>query len=148
MKERAIVLVVEDNVMNMDLTCDLLEFAGFRVCRAESAEVALERVARQRPDVILMDIALPGMDGLEATVRLQADPATRAIPVVAVTASAMRADEERALAAGCRAVFHKPIDTRTFAQAVAAFIETGRPEAGASGSATPAGRPGADGGLS
>lgn len=116
------VLVVDDNTMNMELTADLLALAGYRVIRASSAEEALPLARSERPDLVLMDLALPGMDGLEATRRLLLDPATRDIPVVALTASAMRSDECLALGAGCRAVIRKPIDTRAFNEQVAAFL--------------------------
>lgn len=108
--------------MNLELAVDLLEAAGFDVLTAEEAEAGIRLAQTTRPDVILIDISLPGMDGLAATRRLKGDPATRAIPVVALTAHAMKGDEEKARAAGCDGYLTKPIDTRTFAQSVAAFV--------------------------
>ena len=119
------ILVIEDNSMNMELTCDLLELAGFAVVKAVTAEEGLPLAVSAHPDLILMDIALPGMDGLEATRRLKGSEVTRGIPILALTASAMRSDEERAFAAGCGGIIRKPIDTRTFAREIANFLETG-----------------------
>lgn len=116
------ILIVEDNPMNMELAVDLLEFAGYRVLQAVTAEEALPLARSEKPDLVLMDIALPGMDGLEATRRLLRDALTRDIPVVALTASAMQADEERAFQAGCRGIIRKPIDTRAFPRLVASYL--------------------------
>ncbi len=116
------ILVVEDNPLNMELVIDLLEYEGFHVLQAANAEVALPLARSEKPDLVLMDIALPGMDGLEATRRLREDPATREIPVVALTASAMQVDEQRVLQAGCLGVIYKPIDTRGFARLVAGYL--------------------------
>jgi CheY-like chemotaxis protein len=106
------ILVVDDNLANLKLAGDLCECEGYAVDRAQSAEGALEAIARRRPDLILMDLALPGMDGLSLTRHLRARAETRHIPVVALTAFAMRHDEERAREAGCDAYLAKPIDTR------------------------------------
>ena len=116
------VLVVEDNEANMELATDLLEVAGFEVLQAPTAEIGIELAASQVPDLILMDIGLPGMDGLEATRILQADTATKAIPILAATSHAMKGDQEKALAAGCAGYITKPIDTRTFADTVKRFL--------------------------
>ena len=116
------ILVVEDNPLNMELVIDLLEYEGFRALQAANAEVALPLARQEKPDLVLMDIALPGMDGLEATRRLREDPATREIPVVALTASAMKVDEQRVLQAGCLGVIYKPIDTRGFVRLVAGYL--------------------------
>src|SRR4051794_23612890 len=97
----ATILIVEDNPSNMALAKFLLESAGHRVLAAVDAEAGLKLARDQRPDLILMDIQLPGMDGLEATALLKRDGATRSIPVVALTALAMKGDEERIRAAGC-----------------------------------------------
>lgn len=126
MPPHATILVVEDNAMNMELTCDLLEVAGYRVLQAVTAETGLPMARAEKPDLILMDIALPGMNGMEATRMLKADPQTRAIPIVALTASAMRSDEQRALEAGCLGVIQKPLDTRAFAARVAAYMNGAR----------------------
>lgn len=117
-----VVLMVEDNPANMELAADLLEVAGYRVVSATTAEIALDLAARERFDLILMDVSLPGMDGLEATRRLKQDPRTVAIPVVALTAQTMPGDRESALAAGCAGYIAKPIDTRRFARNVGEYI--------------------------
>ncbi len=117
------ILIVEDNPMNLELATDLLEAAGYVVIQAGTAEDGIELARAESPDLILMDISLPGMDGLEATGVLKQDPATKGITVIAMTAHAMRGDEEKALAAGCAGYITKPIDTREFPKAVARFIE-------------------------
>ena len=104
------VLVIEDNAVNLELTVVLLEQAGCEVLTATSADAGLRLAAGERPDLILMDLHLPGMTGYEATGRLKADPATTAIPVVALTADAMRGTEARAEAAGCDGYLTKPLD--------------------------------------
>jgi two-component system cell cycle response regulator DivK len=102
------VLVVEDDTDNRRIVVKVLTVDGYEVEEAEDGEGALDVVARKRPDLILMDLALPGLDGWEATRRLKADAATKSIPVVALTAFAMRGDEERARAAGCDDYLAKP----------------------------------------
>jgi CheY-like chemotaxis protein len=116
------VLLVDDNGMNMQLQGDLLELAGFVVLKAVTAEEALGRAYLDLPDLVLMDVSLPGMDGLAATRLLKSDPRTAAIPVVALTAQAMSGDREEALEAGCDGYIVKPIDTRLFAQTVCGFL--------------------------
>lgn len=106
---RRSVLVVEDNPISLQLMATILENAGFAVLRAADAEAGLAAARRERPGLIFMDIQLPGMDGLEATRQLKADAATRAIPIVAVTAYAMKGDRERILAAGCDDYLAKPV---------------------------------------
>jgi CheY-like chemotaxis protein len=118
------ILVVEDNLLNLELVTDLLEAAGFIICRALTAEEGLRAARELSPDLILMDLSLPGLDGLAATRALRADPATRHLTIIALTAHAMRGDEALALRAGCDGYLTKPIDTRTFAAKVAAFIAT------------------------
>ncbi len=118
------ILIVEDNPMNMELATDLLEAAGYVVIQAGTAKECIELARAEFPDLILMDIGLPGMDGLEATGVLKQDPATKDIPVIALTAHVMKGDEERALAAGCAGYITKPIDTSEFPKAVARFIES------------------------
>jgi len=105
----ATILIVEDNVTNMKLSTFLLESAEYTVLAATNAESGLTLAREQRPDLILMDIQLPGMDGLEATTLLKADEATRRIPVIALTALAMKGDEERIRAAGCDGYIGKPM---------------------------------------
>jgi two-component system cell cycle response regulator DivK len=103
------ILVVEDNPINMQLMLTILSRAGHVVLQAEDAKAGLDLARRERPALIFMDIQLPGMDGLEATRLLKDDPATRAIPVVGVTAYAMKGDRERILAAGCDDYIAKPV---------------------------------------
>ncbi len=118
------ILIVEDNPMNLELATDLLEAAGYVVIQAGTAEEGIKLARDESPDLILMDVGLPGMDGLEATGVLKQDPATKDIPVIAITAHAMKGDEEKALAAGCAGYITKPIDTRAFPKMVTRFIES------------------------
>jgi len=120
--EGALILVVEDNVTNQMLTSSVLELQGFRVQVAESSEQALKCLAANTPDLILMDVQLPGVDGLSFTRVLKAAPETAGIPVVALTAFAMIGDREEALVAGCAGYISKPIDTRTFGDQVKGFL--------------------------
>jgi len=110
----ATVLVVEDNPTNMTLAVFLLESAGHTVLSATDAEAGLTLARDEQPSLILMDIQLPGMDGLEATAQLRRDEATRAIPVIALTALAMKGDEERIRAAGCDGYIAKPLRYQQF----------------------------------
>jgi two-component system, cell cycle response regulator DivK len=113
------VLVVEDNAANMTLAVFLLQSAGHTVLSAVDAEAGLTLARDAHPDLILMDIQLPGMDGLEATQLLKRDETTRAIPVIALTALAMKGDEERIRAAGCDGYIAKPLAYRDFLAVVA-----------------------------
>ena len=106
------ILVVEDQEDNRRIVRDLLTTTDYEVTEAENGEEALASVARQRPDLILMDIQLPVMDGYEATRRIKADPALRSIPVIAVTSYALSGDEEKARAAGCDGYVAKPFSPR------------------------------------
>lgn len=117
------VLVVEDNAANMKLTAFLLESAGHEVLRATDAETGLTLARSEQPHLILMDIQLPGIDGLKAIQILKADDATRAIPVLALTALAMLGDEERIRAAGCQGYIAKPMRYKEFLEAVAAQLD-------------------------
>src|SRR5436309_9757726 len=116
------ILIIEDNAANMELATDLLEPLGYVILPAETAEEGLQVATEELPDLILMDVALPGMDGLSATQRLKEDPRTQRIPIIALTAHAMSGDEGRALAAGCAGYITKPIDTRSFPTTVTRFL--------------------------
>jgi two-component system cell cycle response regulator DivK len=116
------VLVVEDNPANMKLAVTLLESAGHTVLSARDAEAGLTLARDEQPNLILMDIQLPGMDGLQATALLKHDDATRAIPVIALTALAMKGDEERIRAAGCDGYIAKPMGSQEFLATVAAHL--------------------------
>jgi two-component system cell cycle response regulator DivK len=116
------VLVVEDNPANMTLALFLLQSAGHIVLSATDAEAGLRLAREEHPQLILMDIQLPGMDGLEATALLKRDESTRAIPVVALTALAMKGDEERIRAAGCDGYIAKPLAYREFLETIAAQL--------------------------
>ena len=120
----ATILIVEDNVTNMKLSTFLLESADYTVLAATNAETGLTLARTERPDLILMDIHLPGMDGLEATALLKADETTRGIPVIALTALAMKGDEERILAAGCDGYIAKPLDYKDFLATIKAKLAT------------------------
>lgn len=126
MKEKTI-LVVEDNALNRELVTDLLTLAGLRVLMAVDAEMGLDLAAREAVDLVLMDVSLPRMDGLAATQLLKNNPATANVPVIALTAHAMKGDRERILAAGCDGYLTKPIDTRSFVESVLRFFPTGSP---------------------
>jgi CheY-like chemotaxis protein len=118
----SLILVVDDNDAGLLLTCAVLQLDGFQVDSASSSKQVLERLHVRRPDLILMDVQMPGQDGLSLTRQLKADPATVTIPIVALTAHAMAGDRELALAAGCSGYISKPIDTRTFGDQVRAFL--------------------------
>jgi two-component system cell cycle response regulator DivK len=113
-----VVLVVDDNELNLKLVAVIMTRAGFRVLSAETAEEALEIARRELPHVVLMDIKLPAMDGLEATRLMKADPALSAIPVVAVTALARPEDRAAALSAGCVDFVTKPLDMKQLVRIV------------------------------
>ncbi|GAB6062297.1 response regulator [Deferrisoma palaeochoriense] len=119
------ILVVEDNVDNRDLLVKVLSRHGYEVVEATSGEEALELAPKVRPDLVLMDISLGGMDGLEATRRLKALPGVAGVPVVAITAYAMVGDRERALEAGCDGYIAKPVDVRALPDQVADFLRKG-----------------------
>jgi CheY-like chemotaxis protein len=116
------ILVVDDNPINLKLISATLKFAGYQISGASDAESAQALLKLQSFDLILMDIALPGMDGLTLTRLLKADSQTRHIPIIALTASAMKGDETKALAAGCDRYITKPIDTRSLPRAIAEFL--------------------------
>ncbi len=115
------ILVIEDIELNRDLLVQILE-DELKVITAEDGAAGLARSAEERPDVILMDLSLPGIDGWKVTRRLKADEALKSIPVIAVTAHAMQADEEKARAAGCDDFVTKPIDEDLLLEKIRAFL--------------------------
>ena len=115
-------LVVEDDPVIMNLIVILLEREGYGVVQATTAEEGITIAGEKHPDLILMDVALPGMDGLEATRVLKSREQTRRIPVVALTAQAMKQDTERALHAGCDGFIAKPLSTKAFVNDIARFL--------------------------
>jgi two-component system cell cycle response regulator DivK len=119
------ILLVEDNETNMQLSSFLLETADYAVLKARTAEIGVVIARTQHPDLILMDIQLPGMDGLQATALLKADEATRSIPILALTALAMKGDEERIRAAGCDGYIAKPLDYKSFLAEVKSRLAAG-----------------------
>jgi CheY-like chemotaxis protein len=118
----AVILVVEDNDKNRKLVRDVLTFKGYQVVEAETGEDGLRLARERRPKLILMDIQLPGIDGIETLRRLRADDGTRAIPVIAVTASAMDRDRQKIMAAGFDGYQAKPLNVREFMAAVEAIL--------------------------
>jgi CheY-like chemotaxis protein len=116
------ILVVEDNPANRQLTTVVLSVAGYDVRTANDAEEALKALQTFKPSLILMDIQLPGMDGIELTRKLKSNPASADILIVAVSAYAMKGDDQKAIEAGCDGYITKPINTRTLAQAVADYL--------------------------
>jgi len=120
------ILVVDDHAINLKLVAEVLERAGYRVLKAADADQAQSVIKKTLPDLILMDIALPGMDGLTLTRNLKADERTRHIPVVALTAFAMKGDDQKAFDAGCEGYISKPIDTRKLPQQVASYLARGK----------------------
>ena len=120
------ILIIEDNPLNLELAQDLLELAGYRVLSAPLAETGIEIAMSEIPDLILMDIRLPGMNGLEAIRLLKQDNLTKRIPIVALTANAMPGEEERALQGGSVGYITKPINTRQFASQVADYLSAGK----------------------
>jgi two-component system cell cycle response regulator DivK len=117
------VLVVEDDAINLKLIVYLLKVHNYVVTVATNGEAALEAIRRHLPDVVLMDVQLPGVDGLEVVRRLRADIASRELLIIAVTAYAMNGDKEKALVAGCDDYIIKPIDTRTLPAVIAKLLE-------------------------
>jgi two-component system, cell cycle response regulator DivK len=117
------ILIIDDNPANMKLLRFVLLGQGYEVREAVDAEQALEILGAFRPRLILMDLQLPGVGGLELTRRLKADPVHRHAIIIAVTASAMKGDEEKAVAAGCDGYVTKPIDTRTLPKLIASYLE-------------------------
>jgi two-component system, cell cycle response regulator DivK len=118
-----VILIIEDNPRNLKLARDVLDHAGYRTVEATSAEDGFALARAHRPDLVLMDVQLPGMDGVQGLERLRADPATNGIPVVAVTAFAMKDDRARFVGAGFDGYLEKPISVREFPGQVAEILK-------------------------
>jgi two-component system cell cycle response regulator DivK len=116
------ILIVEDNPKNLKLIRDLLQFKGYQTIEADSAEAGIELAREQHPTLILMDIQLPGIDGRKAMKVLKADASTQQIPIIALTASAMKGDRERLLAEGFDGYIPKPIDIKAFPEQLESFL--------------------------
>lgn len=119
------ILLVEDNAFNADMLTRRLTRAGFGVVLAEDGLLAIERAHAEHPDLILMDVSLPNLDGLEATRRLKSDPETQAIPVIALTAHAMMADRRAAMDAGCQEFETKPVEFSRLISKIRRFLDSG-----------------------
>jgi CheY-like chemotaxis protein len=124
------ILIVDDNPVNLKLASDILEMEGYVVVKAEDAEEAQETLKHIIPDLILMDIALPGMDGLTLTRTLKADARLKHVPVIALTAFAMKGDEQKAFEAGCDGYITKPIDTRKLLQLIVEWLRKNKLKGG------------------
>jgi two-component system, cell cycle response regulator DivK len=120
------ILIVDDNATNLKLVAYLMKSKGYDVVTAIDADTALAAIHERAPRLILMDVQLPGVDGLELTRRLKSDPATSSIIIVAVTAYAMKGDQDKALAAGCDAYVSKPINTRALPETVERLLSASR----------------------
>ena len=116
------VLLVEDNPHNRKIFSGMLSHAGFNVVEAIDGNEALTRVRSDKPDLVLMDLSIPGVDGWECTRRIKGDPETRALPVIALTAHAMRGDEERAREAGCDGYLSKPVSPKKVVEVVKKYL--------------------------
>ena len=119
-----LILIIEDNLKNLKLVRDVLQFQGYTTLEAETGEAGVELAQERQPALILMDVQLPGMDGRAATAVLKADLRTRHIPIVALTAFAMKGDRERLLAEGFDGYIAKPIDIKEFPKAVESYLGT------------------------
>ena len=120
------VLIVEDNPVNLRLAQFLLEKRGFSVCKATTGAECLTEMTRELPDIVLMDIQLPGEDGLAVTRKIRSDPRMAAVVVVALTAHAMAGDREKILAAGCDGYIAKPVDPQGLPSEVSRYLKQGR----------------------
>jgi CheY-like chemotaxis protein len=123
--EQGPILYIEDNFHNRRLARKILQMRGYTMAEAEDGATGLEMAKTLKPAIILLDIGLPGMDGLEVVARLKADAALKHIPVIALTASAMRGDRERFLAAGCDDYLSKPIQVNELLDKVGAYMSGG-----------------------
>lgn len=120
--ERKSILIIDDNRLNLKLCRTILTSAGYSVIEADNAEDGLSLIRAERPDLILMDIQLPGMDGLAATRVIKSDPAIKDIPVIAITSYAMQDDEKKAKEAGCNDYITKPIDQKGFLKMISQYL--------------------------
>ena len=121
--ESKTILVIEDNELNMKLVRSLLQLQKYKIIEAENAEKGIQLARDHRPDLILMDIQLPGMDGLRAAELISTDENLQDIPILALTSYAMEGDKEKALAAGCAGYVTKPIDTKNFSKTIAEYMQ-------------------------
>jgi len=135
--QRSRILVVEDNDLNMKLIRAVLTYGGYEILEARDGEAALRVASGERPDLVLMDVQLPRMSGLEVTRRLRAETSTSSVPVIAMTAYALRGDKEKIIEAGCDGYVSKPIDTRALPGVIAEYLD----RAGAGGAASDEGAP-------
>jgi two-component system cell cycle response regulator DivK len=119
----ALILIVDDNELNVELACDVLELEGFDVATACSGQEGIEKAGKLMPDLILMDLRMPEMSGLDAMLALRASDVTRDIPVAVLTASAMKGEEERLLDCGFDAYLQKPINPSTFGQLIGTLLK-------------------------
>jgi CheY-like chemotaxis protein len=120
--EKITVLIIEDNELNMKLVRSMLKLSHYQVLEAKDAENGILLAREHSPDLILMDIQLPGIDGLDATKIIKKDPILKHIPVVALTSYAMQGDEEKTISAGCTGYIAKPIDTRNFLDILSGYL--------------------------
>lgn len=120
------ILLIEDNDLNRDMLSRRLQRRGYAIVSAATAETGIELAASERPDLILMDISLPGMNGWEATQRIRQNEATATIPVIALTAHAMSGDREKTMAAGCDEYETKPVELNTLLAKMQALLKSGR----------------------
>ena len=120
--DKITVLIIEDNELNMKLVRSMLNLSPYQVLEAKDAEDGILLAREHSPDLILMDIQLPGIDGLDATKIIKKDPMLKHIPVVALTSYAMQGDEEKAISAGCTGYIAKPIDTRNFLDILSGYL--------------------------
>jgi len=120
--KRKTVLLVEDNEDNLVVYRTILDYVGYHVLEARDGEEGIRLARQEHPDLILMDISIPKIDGWEATRRLKADPGTRAIPVIALTAHALEEDRQKALQAGCNSYLAKPVEPRRVVEEVRRFV--------------------------
>ncbi len=117
------ILIVEDHPDNAELIADLLSVHGHTIIFADNGRDGVDMTRAEHPDLVLMDLSLPVMDGFQATKEIKSDLALKAIPIIALTAHAMAGDEHRALAAGCDGYISKPIEVRVFAQRIAGYLK-------------------------